>query len=33
MESSAPPDNQDPLSAGDFFSGMKAKLIERSSCS
>jgi hypothetical protein len=33
MESSAPPDNQDPLSAGDLFSGINANLIERSGCS
>ena len=33
MESSAPPDNQGPLSTGDLFSGMKSNLTEWSDCS
>lgn len=32
MESSAPPDNQGPLSTGDLVSGLKANLTEWSDC-
>ena len=33
MESSAPPDKEDPLSAGECDSGLKGNLTRRKDCS